>query len=274
LNNAQQNALIQNLDKYIKAISKWWYSLSKHTTILILDWLVVVAAAALLAVIYLPKEIWAEEEASRVESRRRMQIINDSEDFYHTVTGNYTTDGEFLFKLVTQLHDSLIADSTFFDDVVIDVGGAPYTLQVPEGLLSQLDTTFSVGRPVREQVADTTYTILVWNTERGNNDTIYIGGARSLAAIEQDPNFRGSIETVYGEHIEVDTDYDWFRFHLIPELLRDPVTNEPFIIGLDSTGLELTVASPLSDSYHETRYLLFRFKPRNHGKIVDGEPSW
>ncbi len=257
-----------------RKVSQWWHGWAKHTRLLILDWLSVSAVLLLLAVVYIPKSIWAEEERYRIESRRRMDVIQSAENFYHTLTGNFTADGPLMFALVSQTHDSLIGDSTFIGDQVVHVAGIPHRVDIPEGMIYQLDTTFTVGRTLRETVLDTTYTVLIWNDERADNDTVYISGKAALTRLETDPAYRGATESSFGSHSEVYTDYDWNRFPLNDELLLSSVNREPFIIEIDSTAEELRIASPITNTYVEARYFMFRFKPRDYGEIVNGEPRW
>jgi len=266
--------LLKPIIKVIRKISAWWHSLPRLRALLILDWLVVIAAVILMVVIYVPKRIWAEEGTYRTESHRRMQIIQDAEEFYNTVRGNYITDGDFLFKLISQTHDSLIADTTFAGLQIVHVDGSPYRVNIPEFLSYQMDTTFSVGRQLRRDVLDTTYTVTLWNDERAAYDTLYINGSSGLAQVKQDTAFSEVLDTSYGSHSEVYSDYKWNRFRLEPELLVCPITRKPFIISLDSTESELTIASPITGEYVESRYILFKFEAKDHGKIVDGYPSW
>lgn len=264
---------VVNLTVFRK-LSQWWDRRATHTRLLILDWLSVIGVFLLIAVVYVPKSIWAEEERYLIESHRRMDVIQSAENFYHTLTGSYTVDGPFLFALVSQTHDSMIGDSTFTGDQVIHVGGIPYQVDIPDGMIYDLDTTFSVGRSLRKTVLDTIYTVLIWNDERADNDTVYISGRAVLARFASDLAYRGLIDSSFGSHSEVYTDYDWNRFRLNDELLLSSVIREPFIIEIDSTSKELRIASPITNDYVETRYLLFRFKPRGHGAIVDGEAPW
>jgi hypothetical protein len=255
-------------------IAAWWKTLPKHITILILDWLIVIAVAILMIVIYVPRGIWAEEATYQKESRRRMQILQDAQEFYRTMGDSYATEGELLIHLVSQAHDSLIADSTFIGEQIVHIDGKPYQVNIPEGLWVQMDTTFTVGRELRREVLDTTYTITLWNMERAAYDTLYRNGAKSLAAIKQDSTFSEILGTTYGSHREVYTDYAWNRFRLKEELLSCPVTKLPYVITTDSTGNEVNIASPIEDVYVESRYIFFKFRAKDHGEIVDGEANW
>jgi hypothetical protein len=255
-------------------IAAWWKTLPKHITILILDWLIVIAVAILMIVIYVPKGIWAEEATYQKESRRRMQILQDTQEFYFAMGDSYTTEGELLIHLVSQAHDSLIADSTFIGEQIVHIDGKPYQVDIPEGLWVQMDTTFSVGRELRREVLDTTYTITIWDMERAAYDTLYRNGSKSLAAIMQDSTFSEVLDTTHGSHREVYTDYAWNRFQLNEEFLSCPVTNLPYVITTDSTGNEVNIASPIEDVYVESRYIFFKFRAKDHGEIVDGEANW
>jgi len=274
LNNQTTPNPQQGGQSIIQRIAAWRRTLLRQNALLILDWLVILTAFVLMTVIYLPKRIWAEEDKYRTESRRRMQIIQDAEDFYGTMRGNYTTDGEFLFKLISQTHDSLIADSTFIGPQIVNVDGGPFRVNIPDFLGSQMDTTFTVGRQLRQELLDTTFTITLWNDERAAYDTLFINGSAGLAQIKLDSAFSEVLDTSYSSHSEVYTDYKWNRFRLEPELLNCPVIREPYIISLDSTESELTITTPIVGEYVESRYLLFKFKARDHGKIVGGDPSW
>lgn len=274
LNNQTSSNPRQRGQSIIHRIPALWHSLPRHSAILILDWLVILAVLVLVGVIYIPKYIWAEEETYRTDSRRRMEIIQDAENFYNIMRGNYTTDGDLLFNLISQTHDSLIADTTFTGLQIVHVNGSPHRLAIPELMGHQMDTTFSVGRIMRQEVLDTTYTITLWNDERAAYDTVFINGSTGLAQVKQDTAFSEVLDTSYGSHSEVYTDYKWNRFRLEPELLLCPVTMNPFIISFDSTESELTIASPIMGEYLESRYILFKFEAKDHGKIVGGDPIW
>lgn len=257
-----------------RAYRSWWGSLPDKVVSSVLDWLIVGAALILIAVIYIPKGIWAEEDTATELSRQRMTVIQQSQDFFHTIVGEYALDGQFLFDLISQAHDTLIGDTTFIGKQSIIIDGIRHLVNIPEGMGWRMDTTYSVGRPVRREVLDTTYTIVLFDAELAANDTIYLIGATALSTIFDDPGYRGVPDTSYGRHTEVITDYTWNRFRLSADLLLSPVTGEPFHMALDSSLSEFTITDPLSFDYSERRYFFFSFKPPNAGKIVAGDPSW
>ena len=252
---------------------QWWKSLPEKTAAVILDWLLLGAALTLVIVIYVPQGIWAEENAAMEKTRHRLAVINKTEDLFHTITGDWSTDGDYLFQMISQAHDTLIGDSTFTGEQTIIINGVSKHVDIPDGLGYYLDTTYSFPRPVRNEILDTTFTVVLWDAELSAHDTIYLTGVNSLIQFEDDPAFRSIADTAYGSHSEMDNDYTWYRYRLTSELLISPVTGERFILELDSTG-SLSIADPLPHDYYENRYLFFRFKPRNSGRYTDGIPSW
>ncbi len=274
MNNDKIRQILDSIGQAWSRLSRWWHSLPHNLVSVILDWGVVLAVALLFVVIYVPKTIWAEEDRARDESRRRMTIIQAAEDFYRAITDNYTTDGRFLFQLISQTHDSLIGDTTFIGEQIVHVDGVPYTVYIPEILLTQLDTTFTVSRSVRDTMLDTTYTVLLWNEERSVEDTIYINGIKGLSVLFDDPGYMGTPDTAYGSHTELINDYAWFRYRLTENLLKNPVSGQPYNILLDSTGTVLTISFPESALNEQRRFVFFKFKALDHGEIVSGEPSW
>lgn len=274
MNSQPQSTQNAKLKSLVAGIVERWKALPRHITVLILDWLIVFAIAILMVVIYVPKGIWAEEDAYRKESRRRMQILQDAQEFYRSMGDSYASDGKLLIHLVSQAHDSLIADTTFIGEQIVHISGQPYEVDIPEGIWTQMDTTFSVGREMRHEVLDTTYTITLWNMEEARYDTIYRNGIVSLTAIMEDSTFSEVLDTTFGSHSEVYTDYIWNRFRLREDFLYCPVTQLPYIIAVDSTGNAVTIASPIEDAYYENRYLFFKFRAEDHGEIVDGEATW
>lgn len=255
-------------------ISGGMFGLNRHTVTLILDWMIIFSLAILMGTIYIPKMIWAEESNFEREAHRRMTIINDAEEFYNTLTGEYTTDGEFLFQIVSQVHDSLIADSTFINQQIVKVAGMPHTINIPVAMAFQMDTTFSVGRQIRVEMLDTTYTITLRNDD-GGQDTLYIDGVRGLRRIQNDdPDFLAVIGKDVGSHKEVLTEYDLYRFFLTSNLLVSEADGQIFSLAINPVTNEFSVTSPIDGEYVESRYFFFRFRAINHGTIVGGEPSW
>ena len=107
------------------------------------------------------KIVWKEEEKMKKEGRKRMSDIAYAEDFYFEMTGNYTLDGKHLFELVEAAMDSLIADSLFVGDQLINLNNITYPVTLERGSEVRVDTTFSFPVDYRRAFQDTIYSIFI-----------------------------------------------------------------------------------------------------------------
>ena len=133
----------------------------------VLDWGIVISAILLMLTVYLPQSIWEEEVTFRKEGRHRMTAIANAEEFYFEITGAYTFDGEHLFELVEAAMDSLIADSLFMGEQIINLKGNTYPINMERGFETRVDTTFSSPTELYFSYEDTIYTVglRIWNLE-------------------------------------------------------------------------------------------------------------
>ncbi len=251
---------------------------SKQITIL--DWVIVLSTFVLLIMVYIPQVIWEEEDEYRTESRRRMSIISDAEEFYYELTGSYTLDGIELFTLVESAMDSLQADSLFTGDQVIHLPKKSYNVNVETGFDIRVDTTFSVAENLKRVSLDTIYTVGMKNPESGGIDTLFVN-AMNMNMFKQDSLFYDIFASDTASRSEIYTDYLRQKFHLTQELLTCPVSSkimgEPYIFSIDDSDPEapiFTVSSPVSEDYSEPRFGIFKFYSGKHGQIVGGEQSW
>ena len=140
----------------------------------LLDWGIVFSFLIMLVVIYIPLSIWEEEENYKDESRRRMEIIVNAQEFYRELTGSYTNDGEELLELVESAIDSTIADTLFFGKQTISLKKKNIDVEISKGFLSRADTTFSIGVNRKKTIIDTIYTVEMLNAETNGLDTLFI----------------------------------------------------------------------------------------------------
>ena len=244
----------------------------------LLDWGIVLSSLLLLLTIFIPHFIWQEEERYKKEGRKRMSDISNAEDFYFEMTGHYTLDGKHLFDLVEAAMDSLIADSLFTGDKIINIDKNAFPVTLERGFELRVDTTFSDPTELYFSYADTVYSIGLRNLESGNTDTIFVN-VRDLPKYQAVENFQNILSTDIVTRSELRTDYLRKKYHLDDSLLFCPVTNEPYIFEIDSVDDETVfeVISPLhllNKPYKESRFLFFKFQAGNHGYIRGGQTSW
>ena len=80
-----------------------------------LDAIIITAIALLITMLTVPPNlVWKEEERNRELRREKMEIINDAQNFYYSLLGEYTLDSDELFYVVESVLDSTIADPNYF----------------------------------------------------------------------------------------------------------------------------------------------------------------
>lgn len=244
----------------------------------ILDWGIIISAILLLLTVYLPQSIWKEEVKFRNLGRHRMTSIAHAEEFYFEMTGVYTSNGEHLFELVEAAMDSLIADSLFTDEKIINLDGIAYPVTMERGFEIRVDTTFSSATDLYFSYEDTIYTVGLHNPDSGNIDTMFVN-VKDLDRFKADEHFREIYNTDIVTRSEIRTDYLRRKYHLNTEMLKCPLTNDPFIFEIDTTEDEAVfiVTSPLhvmDEPYTETRFGIFTFEAGDHGYIKGTRKSW
>ena len=244
----------------------------------ILDWGIIFSALLLLLTVYLPQSVWKEEVEFRNLGRHRMTSIANTQEFFFEITGSYTYNGEHLFELVEAAMDSLIADSLFVGEQIINLNGNPYSVKLERGFEVRVDTTFSSATNLYFSYEDTIYTVGLNNSESGNIDTMFVN-VKDLLRYKADEQFRGIYNIDVVKRSEIRTDYLRKKYHLNTNMLKCPLTNEPYIFEIDTTGDEdvFTVTSPLhllEEPYTESRFGVFTFEAGDHGFIKGTQKSW
>ena len=254
------------------------YDKKYERKISILDWGIIFSALLLLLVVYLPQSIWKEEIKFRNLGRHRMTSIANTQEFYFELTGAYTHNGEHLFELVEAAMDSLIADSLFTDEQIINLNGNAYPVKLERVFEVRVDTTFSSATNLYFSYEDTIFTVGLNNPESGNIDTMFVN-VKDLHQYKTDEHFREIYNTDIVTRSEIRTDYLRKKYHLNTKMLRCPLTNDPYIFEIDTTGEEdvFTVTSPLhllDEPYTESRFGVFTFEAGDHGFIKGTQKSW
>ena len=244
----------------------------------LLDWGIIISTLLLLLAVFLPQSIWIEEEKFRKEGRKRMLDISYAEEFYFEMTGKYTLDGEHLFELVEVAMDSLIADSLFTGEQIINIHGTSFPVNMERGFEISVDTTFSFPTELYFSFKDTIYTVGLKNPESGGTDTLFVN-VRDIARYQSDEYFQDIYIMDIVTRTELRTDYLREKYHLNNSMLYCPITNEPYIMKVDTTNDEpvFTVTSPLhllEKPYTESRFGIFTFKAGDHGYIRGSQKSW
>jgi len=252
-------------------VQEQYYS---ETWSFIIKWIAVILIVVLLLFIFIPSNIWEKEENIRKRSHWKMRQLWDAERMYYKLTGYYDSDIEGVLWFVSAVRDSILADSDYVGEEVIEYKGEDVTIEVPAFWHTEFDTVFSYPY----MVDDTTYTkvfkVTEMNYETGTWDTVYWNALKDQYKL-RDTLWEGVIlDTTIDTIIERDiTKYD--RFRLRDSLMYCPLTTEPYIVKTRGKERDtVIIKSPIDKTYLSRRYLVFTFKDTGHGSIVNGEESW
>ena len=280
----------------------------------ILDWSIFFSIIILIIMVYVPLDVWSEENHYKKMRRDRMQYIASAEQFFHELTGRYTTDIDELFPLVEAAMDSLISDSTFIGKQIIHLSNATYDVTMDESFHIRVDTTYSIAEIIKTIEVDTLFRIGIQNEENlGLIDTIWVNST-NFKNYKNNPSFKGKYITHHendlGDIVEVEDfeknqakyisenylpkkvkyvervnktrNFLRRKFHLNPEFIYCPISKnnfdkKKFILNIDESDPSapiFTIESPLDSEDNELRYGIFRYKPGKKESIVGGVKSW
>ena len=161
---------------------------------------------------------------------------------------------------------------------IIKLGEKTYPVTLERGFEIRVDTTFSDPTELYFSYEDTVYCVGLRNLESGGTDTLFVN-VRALSTYKADENFQQIFSLDVVTRSEIRTDYLRKKYHLDDSLLTCPVTQEPYILEIDTTGdgAIFQVTSPLhrlDNPYKESRFGVFTFEAGDHGYIRGDQTSW
>lgn len=241
----------------------------KPTLIKILNIVAVILAMALVIVIYVPNNIWREENHIRNISRNRMRIMNEVQKYYNQMAGTYQPDPVLAMKIVNAVRDSTRADSNYFGQQTIKLPEGRFKLDVPKNFYASFDTNFAFKYEQSDTVIDTTIKILKWNSELMTFDTVYVVSSR-LEEAKADPNFKGVLDSEVSKRVSNNVYYR--RYYLKKELAMRPLLDTTYTVLKTEKGIK--IQDPIKKVIREPRFLVFTFIDSTHGYIENDEISW
>lgn len=235
----------------------------------LLELVIVLMIVFLIFVIYVPVAIWEEETKYEDESHFRLEDVYNIETFYRQLTNSFEQDGLVAMNVVNAVRDSVMADSTYLNEQVLNLLGKEFAVTIPKGFDVEYDTTFGIQKSRRDTIMDTTMTVVVFSEELSRNDTLFIQ-KRDFAVLESDPSFRELLTEEPVQRVESVSYYDTY----MPDssFFECPLTHKPYDINIKEDKIK--ISSPIDGVYKERRYLIFSFTANNHGYVDDGMLSW
>jgi len=242
---------------------KWWLLRD------LLEVAIVISLIGILSVIYIPRQIWDEEEIIKSQSHFNMEHAYDILSSYKRITGERTIDGDLAVKLVNAARDSITADSNFIGKQEIILNSKKIKVDIFENFSTVYDTSFGFLKTRKDTIQDTIMTVVLFNQDDSQNDTNFVR-KDMLKPYLEDSTFVSIGDTSYSSHVEVISYYD--NFTPDKNLLICPLTFNRYLISL--TDEDYKLESPITGNYKESRYFIFSFNSKSHGKIEDGDKSW
>jgi len=241
-----------------------------NTWSFIIKWIAIVLGVLVLLVIFTKSSIWTQEEKVRSLARWKMQQLWDAEGLYNQLTDEYNSDLKATLYFISQVRDSIYADSLYAEDQIIEFNGKKHKITIPEFWTVDYDTSFAYPYIAKDTNYVKIFTALEKNEETGNLDTVFLNEYRDKW-IYSDSLWNGNIiDTVEEERIEEVQRYKPFK--LDSNLLVCPLTKEKFTATLKDG--DLIIQSPTKGGISFKKYFFFTFKDTGHGSIKNGKTSW
>ena len=239
----------------------------------IVKWIAVILLVILLLVIFIPSNIWKDEDSMRVRSQWKMEQLWDAERMYHKLTGYYDADMKGVLWFISAVRDSILADSEYVGTQIINYNGEDVTIDVPEFWYTEFDTVFSRPYHAKDTSLVGVFTAVELNAETNTWDTVYLG---------EDKDRYKFTDTLW-EGIIIDTTIDtiiekvikYKHFNLVDSLMVCPLTHKEYTVTVKGKDKDtVIIQSPIRGGYMDRKYFFFTYKDTGHGSIMNGEASW
>lgn len=239
----------------------------------IIKWVVVVLFIVMLFVIYIPQAIWNKEDKVRDLAHWKMMQLWDAERMYKKLTGAYNDDLHSTLQFISQVRDSVLADSMYTDQQFINFQGNRIKINIPQYWTEDYDTAFAFPYAANDTSYEKIYTALVPNEETGMKDTLYLN-ARRDAYVYTDSLWEGSIIDT-AEDIRVEKVLKYKRFNLVDSLMVCPLTGKEYYTErAGKEGEKIRIVSPTKGGINFSVYHFWTYTDTGHGFIEDGDASW
>lgn len=239
----------------------------------VIKWIAVILFVILLIVIFVPNNIWKDEDNMRMRSQWKMEQLWDAQRMYYKLTGYYDADMKGVLWFVSAVRDSILADSEYVGDQTIVYKGKDISIKVPEFWNTEYDTVFSRPYHAKDTSLAGVFTSLELNPETGNWDTVYLA---------EDKDRYKYADTLW-EGVILDTTIDtiienvikYKHFNLVDSLLICPLTDKEYTVKVKGKESDTVyIYSPVRNGYKDRKYFFFTFSDTGHGYIMNGEASW
>ena len=169
------------------------------------DIIIGVLAVSFLAVLFIPKYLWSEEDRLREECRIRLENIYELEIEFFRLTNRFPDSPDEAFMVIQAALESARADSDFFGAETLMIDTSVYVIDTQGDMVARIDTLLTLPESADEfycPLAHERYTIKI-----ENNRTIYLAcpikkelDPFKITLVEADDSLRN----LYAEVVEED----------------------------------------------------------------------
>ena len=169
------------------------------------DIIIGVLVVSFLAVLFIPKFLWSEEDRLREECRIRLENIYELEIEFFRLTNRFPDSPDEALMVINAALEFARADSDFFDAETLMIDTTEYAIDTQGDMAARIDTLLTLPESADEfycPLAHERYTIKI-----ENNRTIYLAcpikkelDPFNITMVEADDSLR----SLYAEVIEED----------------------------------------------------------------------
>ena len=136
------------------------------------DAIIAVLVLMFIAVLFVPRSLWSEEDALRDECRVRMENLYELEIEFYRLVNRFPESPEEALMIVNMALDSVRADTNFYGAETLRVGTMIYAIDTQGDLVARVDTL--MNGPISEELFSCPFVHERYVIDIENNRTIYI----------------------------------------------------------------------------------------------------
>ena len=197
------------------------------------DAIIAVLVLMFITVLFVPKSLWSEEEALKIECRIRMGNLYELEIEFYRLVNRFPKSPEEALMIVNMALDSAGADTNFYGAETLRVDTMIYAIDTQGDLVARVDTL--MNRPLNEELLSCPFVHERYVIDIENNRTIYIAcpirqelNPFKITMIESDDSLR----SLYAEII-LEDNYELRTFASIQEVLPSQREWKPELVVID-----------------------------------------
>lgn len=237
------------------------------------DAIIAVLVVMFIAVLFVPRSLWSEEDALRDECRVRMENLYELEIEFYRLVNRFPESPEEALMIVNMVLDSARADTNFYGVQTLRVDTMIYAIDTQGDFVARVDTLMS--RPINEELFSCPFVNERYVVDIENQRTIYIAcpirqelNPFKITIVETDDSLR----SLFAEII-LEKNYELKTFASIHNVLSLQKEWKPELIVIDDRTINdetFGIVDQLFDNDEDVLVLLMmQMEPEHTEKVPD-----